>query len=184
MTNLTRNYFFCMFISISYMFRAISCLSSGESLASIQHLVCVTYTEWQLPDAALIHLIFLMISTRLLETLQEPKCTSLTESRISWCWRNWFINCLLSICKRLSYRRVHTDMQRERPWKKIYECKISVGQRPLQRWTCSAPACCMGNLGVHVSHQKSHFIKYVSVTSLEFQEVKFPRFYDNGTGRW
>jgi hypothetical protein len=34
-------FFFYMFISILYMFRATPCSSSGESIASIQHLVCV-----------------------------------------------------------------------------------------------------------------------------------------------
>jgi len=31
-----------MFISILYMFRAVICLSSGESIVSIRHLVYVT----------------------------------------------------------------------------------------------------------------------------------------------
>jgi hypothetical protein len=35
-----------MFISILYMFRATSCSSSGESILSIQHLVCVTLCRW------------------------------------------------------------------------------------------------------------------------------------------
>jgi hypothetical protein len=39
MTNLTHISFFYMFISILYMFRATSCLSSGESIVSIQHQV-------------------------------------------------------------------------------------------------------------------------------------------------
>jgi hypothetical protein len=37
-------FFFYMFISILYMFRANSCSSSGESIVSIQRLVCVTLT--------------------------------------------------------------------------------------------------------------------------------------------
>jgi hypothetical protein len=40
MTNLTHSSFFCMFISILNMFRANSSSSSGESIVSIQHLVC------------------------------------------------------------------------------------------------------------------------------------------------
>jgi len=85
MTNLTR-IFFCVFISILYMFRATSCSSSGESIVSIHHLAYVTLcrwsfrvqvgpehetvtdTEWQIPDVVLIQLILLMMSTGLLET--------------------------------------------------------------------------------------------------------------------
>ena len=40
---LDANYFFSrMFISILYMFRTATCPSSGESIVSIRHLVCVT----------------------------------------------------------------------------------------------------------------------------------------------
>jgi hypothetical protein len=46
MTNLTHNSFFYVFISILYMFRATPCSSSGESILSIQHLVCVTLCRW------------------------------------------------------------------------------------------------------------------------------------------
>ena len=46
MTNLTRIYFLCMFISILYMFRAFKCSSSGDSVVSIQYLVYVTLCRW------------------------------------------------------------------------------------------------------------------------------------------
>jgi hypothetical protein len=46
MTNLTHNSFFYMFISVLYMFRATSCSPSGESILSIQHMVCVTLCRW------------------------------------------------------------------------------------------------------------------------------------------
>jgi hypothetical protein len=46
MTNLTHNSFVCKFISILCMFPATSCSSSGESIVSIQHLVCVTLCRW------------------------------------------------------------------------------------------------------------------------------------------
>jgi len=74
-----------LFTSILYMFRATQCSSSGESILSIHHLVCITlcrwlsgmpvipayqtatYIEWYIPDYVLIKLILLMISTGLLE---------------------------------------------------------------------------------------------------------------------
>jgi len=81
-----------LFISFLYMFRATQCSSSGESVVSIHHLVCitlcrwlpgmpvcrpayqaVTYTEWYIPDDVLIQLILLMMSTGLLETCREVK---------------------------------------------------------------------------------------------------------------
>ena len=46
MTNLTHNSFTYMFISILYMFRAIKCSSSGDSIVSIRYLVYVTLTVW------------------------------------------------------------------------------------------------------------------------------------------
>jgi hypothetical protein len=84
--------FFYMFISTLYTFRANSCSSSGESIVSIQHLVCVTLcrwsskmqigkelpdlhtrrSEWHIPDVE-IQLILLMMRTRLLETCRELK---------------------------------------------------------------------------------------------------------------
>jgi len=43
MTNLTHNYFFSyMFIPNLYMFRELMCLSSGELIVPIRHLVYVT----------------------------------------------------------------------------------------------------------------------------------------------
>jgi hypothetical protein len=45
MTNLTLSSFF-MFISVLYMFRATSCSSSGESIVSVQHLVCIALCRW------------------------------------------------------------------------------------------------------------------------------------------
>jgi hypothetical protein len=41
-------FFFCMFISIHYMFRAAMCPSSGELIVSIRHLVHVTLYRWPL----------------------------------------------------------------------------------------------------------------------------------------
>jgi hypothetical protein len=43
---LDTQFFFLMFISILYMFRATLCSSPGESIASIQHLVYVTLCRW------------------------------------------------------------------------------------------------------------------------------------------
>jgi len=74
-----------MFIPNLYMFRALMCLSSGELIVSIRHLVyvtlcrwssgmqvwvprkpayqTVTYIQWHIPDVILIQLILLMMST-------------------------------------------------------------------------------------------------------------------------
>jgi hypothetical protein len=41
-----RTILFFVFIPFLYMFRATSCSSSGESVVSIQHLVCVTLCRW------------------------------------------------------------------------------------------------------------------------------------------
>jgi len=35
-----------LFISLLYMFRATQCSSSGESIVSIHHLVCITLCRW------------------------------------------------------------------------------------------------------------------------------------------
>jgi hypothetical protein len=43
---LTQNFFPYMLISVLYMFRATSSSSSGESIVSIQHLLCVTLCRW------------------------------------------------------------------------------------------------------------------------------------------
>jgi len=43
-TNLT--HFFNVFISLLYMFRATQCSSSGESIVSINHLICITLCGW------------------------------------------------------------------------------------------------------------------------------------------
>jgi hypothetical protein len=69
-TNLT--HFFNVFILLLYLFRAIQCSSSGESIVSIHHLV---YTEWYIPDDVLIQLTLLMMSTGLLEISREVKQT-------------------------------------------------------------------------------------------------------------
>jgi hypothetical protein len=88
---LDAQFFFYMFISIPYMFRANSFSSSGESILSIQHLVCVTPCRWpsrmqvgkelpdlhtrrselHIPNVVLIQLILLMMSTKLLETCKS-----------------------------------------------------------------------------------------------------------------
>jgi hypothetical protein len=76
-----------LFISLLYVFRAIQCSSSGESIVSIHHLVCITLYRWlpgmlvrrdrhnrqYIPDDVLIQLILLMMSTGLLETCREVK---------------------------------------------------------------------------------------------------------------
>jgi hypothetical protein len=41
-----RTFLFYVSITILYTFRATSCSSSGESIVSIQHLVCVTLYRW------------------------------------------------------------------------------------------------------------------------------------------
>jgi hypothetical protein len=43
---LTHNSFSCMFSSILYMFRAVTCPSSGESIVSIWHPVNATLYRW------------------------------------------------------------------------------------------------------------------------------------------
>jgi hypothetical protein len=43
---LDAQFFFLYVISILYMFWATSCSSSGDSVVSIQHLVCVTLCRW------------------------------------------------------------------------------------------------------------------------------------------
>jgi hypothetical protein len=43
---LDAQFFFCVFISILYMFRATSCSSSGDSIVLIQPLVFVTLCRW------------------------------------------------------------------------------------------------------------------------------------------
>jgi hypothetical protein len=75
------------------MFRATLCSSSGESIVSIQHLIYVTLctqpsgmqvgkelpdlhtgrlrTQSDIPDVLLIQLTLLMMSTRLLETVEN-----------------------------------------------------------------------------------------------------------------
>jgi hypothetical protein len=92
---LDTQFFFYMFISLLYMFRANLCSSSGESIVSIQQMVCVTLcrwpssmqvgkedflpdlrtrrSEWHIPDVVLIQLILLMMNTSLLETCRELK---------------------------------------------------------------------------------------------------------------
>ena len=47
-------FFFYMFVSILYMFRAFKCSSSGDLIVSIRYLVYVTYIEWHIPDIILI----------------------------------------------------------------------------------------------------------------------------------
>jgi hypothetical protein len=68
--------FFCYtFISILYMFRESSCLSSGESIVSIQLLVCVTLRRW--PSSMQIDL----------HTRRSP--TQNDTYQILY-WHNWF----------------------------------------------------------------------------------------------
>jgi hypothetical protein len=85
------------------MFRATWCSSSGESIVSIQHLLCVTLcrwtssmqvgnffpdlhttrSEWHIPDVVLIQLILLMMSTGLLCVGDRLLCRS--ESSLPTC---------------------------------------------------------------------------------------------------
>jgi hypothetical protein len=45
-TNLT-HFLIYLFISLLYMFRATQCSSSGDSIVSIHHLVCITLCRWR-----------------------------------------------------------------------------------------------------------------------------------------
>jgi hypothetical protein len=78
MTNLTHNSFFCMFISLLCMFRATSCSSSGESIVSIQHLVCVTLCRWPCSVQVDLH------------TRRSPTQSD-TYQMLYWCsWFSWW----------------------------------------------------------------------------------------------
>jgi hypothetical protein len=71
-------FFFYMFISILYMFRATSCSSSGESVVSIQRLVYVTLCKWpssmQVRKACLLdgHLHIVAYTRRCIDTIDSP----------------------------------------------------------------------------------------------------------------
>jgi hypothetical protein len=67
-----RTVLFYVFISILYMFRAISCSSSGESVVSIQHLVYVTLCRSFLSD---------------LHTKRSPTQSDIYQMLY---WYNWF----------------------------------------------------------------------------------------------
>ena len=72
-----------MFISILYIFRATLCLSSGESIVSIQHLVHVTLCRWssgmqvgkELPD---------------LHTGRSPTQSDVYQMLYWYNWRSWW----------------------------------------------------------------------------------------------
>jgi hypothetical protein len=76
MTNLTLNSFFYMFISILYMFRATSCLLSGESIVSI-HLVCVSLCSW-------------LSSMQVGENLRTRRSPTQSDTYQTLYWYNWF----------------------------------------------------------------------------------------------
>jgi hypothetical protein len=68
-------FFSCMFISILYMFRATWCSSSGESIVSIQVMVCVTLCRCHslnltcIPDA---HLHRVTYTRSCIDTIDYP----------------------------------------------------------------------------------------------------------------
>ena len=76
----SRTVLFYVFISVLYMFRATSCSSSGESIVSIQHLVCVILCRWS----------FRVQVGNFLSDLHTKR--SLTQSDIYQMlyWYNWF----------------------------------------------------------------------------------------------
>jgi hypothetical protein len=72
--------FFYMFISILYMFRATSWISSGESVVSIQHLVCVTLCSWP----------FSMQVGKILPDLHTRRSHRQNDTYQMLYWYNWF----------------------------------------------------------------------------------------------
>jgi hypothetical protein len=74
---LDEQFFFYMFISILYMFRATSCSSSGESIVSIQHLVCVTPCRWP-------------YSVQVLPDLHTRRSPTQSDKYQMLYWYNWF----------------------------------------------------------------------------------------------
>jgi hypothetical protein len=72
--------FFYMFISILYMYRATSSSSSGESIVSIQHLVCVTVSLW--PSS--------MQFRKFLPDLHTRRSPKQSDTYQMLYWYNWF----------------------------------------------------------------------------------------------
>jgi hypothetical protein len=72
--------FFYTFISILYMFPATSCSSSGESIVSIQHLVCVSQCRW--PSG--------MQVGKFLPDLHTRRSPTQSDTNQMLYWYNWF----------------------------------------------------------------------------------------------
>jgi hypothetical protein len=80
---LDAQFFFHIFISILYMFRATSCSSSGESIVWTQHLLYVTLCRWPpsmqvgkfLPD---------------LHTRRSPTQSDIQQMLYSYNWFSWW----------------------------------------------------------------------------------------------
>jgi hypothetical protein len=70
-----------MFITILYMFRAASCSSSGESIASIQLLVYVTLCRW--PSS-------MQVGMQVLPDLHTRQSPTQSDIYQKLYWYNWF----------------------------------------------------------------------------------------------
>jgi hypothetical protein len=77
---LDARFFFYIFISILYIFRATSCSSSGESIVSIQHLLCVTLCRW--PSS--------MQVGKELTDLHNRRSPTQSDTYQMFYWYNWF----------------------------------------------------------------------------------------------
>ena len=80
MTNLKRNTFLCMFISILYTFGAFKCSSSGDSILSIRYLVYVT------PSGTLVWTFRPNLHTRRSSTQNDIYQIPYWYNWISWLW--------------------------------------------------------------------------------------------------
>jgi hypothetical protein len=78
---LDAQFFFYMFISVLYMFWATSCSSSGESVVSIQHLVCVTLCRC--PSS-------MQVGKELLPDLHTRRSPTQSDTYQMLYWYNWF----------------------------------------------------------------------------------------------
>jgi hypothetical protein len=115
---LDAQFFFLMFISILYMFRATSCSSSEESIVSIQRLVYVTLCRW-----------------RDLHTRRSPTQSDLYQKLygynwFSWWWardcskhvENWNKYIKKELCFKLVIYRNYTEMHGQQNIKNIWIC--------------------------------------------------------------
>jgi hypothetical protein len=111
--HLDAQFFFYMFISILYMFRATLCSSSVESVVSIQHLVCVTLCMWPssrlfLPD----------LQTRRSPTQSDTYQMLYWYNWFSWWWawgcskhvENWNKHIEKEVCVKLVIYKKYTEM--------------------------------------------------------------------------